>query len=98
MAYDRIIAVKESVVYAISEFRRKITGLSHQVFLHCFKGKGKLSVEPVFFRFVHGDIIKVSVTADMIPMNMRGDCCDGQIRQFIDSFTDIRDTQPGVNQ
>lgn len=63
--------VKE-LIFIHMKIRGKITRFSHKIILHNCQRNRELNRQPILFGLMDCDIVKASVTADIIPVNMGG--------------------------
>lgn len=90
-------ALKYSIFFR-REIFGKITRLFQQIFPHRRGRQGEFSAQPLFFRFVHGEIGKEFQAADMIPMGVRQSDGNGQARQRFHLCAYVRDAQPCIDE
>ncbi len=55
------------------------------------------TVQPRKLVFMRVKIGKIFVSADMVPMDMRGNCGNGLIRQFTHLVIDVANAEPRIN-
>lgn len=68
---------------------RKIAGFFCQIVLHNLQGYRKSFGQPPLLRLMHGNIVKMPMSADMIPMDMSRYHQDGQVRQTVYDLSDV---------
>ena len=85
-----ITVVKNSLRHTLKDLisvnvkiRRKIARKPRQILPDGLQRYRKTDEQPFLFRFVYGDMIKITVSSDVIPMDMRCNDLDRQFRQTV---------------
>ena len=80
------------------KIRRKAARVLHQIAFDNRKRERKSNGYPFFFCFMKGYIIKMSMSADVIPMRMSRDDHNGQVRQTVHYAFNVGNAKPCVDQ
>ena len=90
-ALKDLIGVKVKIAW-------KIASNFCQIVLHGFERKRKTVRKLILFRFVYGNIVKIFMSADVIPMHMSRQYRNWQFRQRIHNFFDVGNAQPCIDE
>lgn len=90
------LAVKQLIIVQ-RKLRRKAAGPFCQILFNDFQRQGKTPGEPVPFLLMHGNVVKISVAAGMIPVRVRCDHRERQLREAVHNVLNVGNAQSGID-